>query len=158
MDYSFWHDLRTNLSHKNVQSAIVFATTIAILAFFLTAVIMISKKSSERVSSPVLTPTGQLGPGPQLSDFKRSEGNLTLLGPQNIAEEANYAVEKVPTEPVKGKIVRISGQGYVRGAILKSRKGRDYNAFFKIPYARPPVGRYRFEVCRVIKSKLNKIQ
>ncbi len=43
-------------------------------------------------------------------------------------------------------------QGPVKGKIEKSRVGRDFAAFYGIPYAEPPVGDLRFEVR---KSNLN---
>jgi len=36
--------------------------------------------------------------------------------------------------------------GSIRGMTLKSREGRDYYAFYKVPYAKPPVGNLRFKV------------
>lgn len=37
-------------------------------------------------------------------------------------------------------------QGKIRGSILNSRNGREFNAFQGIPYAKPPVRDLRFEV------------
>jgi len=37
-------------------------------------------------------------------------------------------------------------QGKIRGGILNSRNGREFNTFQGIPYAKPPVKDLRFEV------------
>ncbi|KAE8572964.1 juvenile hormone esterase [Halyomorpha halys] len=39
-----------------------------------------------------------------------------------------------------------TSQGTMRGQVLKSRDGRDYFSFTKIPYAKPPVGDLRFKI------------
>ncbi|CAG7835488.1 unnamed protein product [Allacma fusca] len=44
----------------------------------------------------------------------------------------------------KSPIVRVK-QGRLQGAILKSRKGRNYYSFFNIPYGKPPIKELRFE-------------
>lgn len=36
--------------------------------------------------------------------------------------------------------------GRLSGQYLRTRKGRAFSAFQSIPYARPPVGEFRFEV------------
>ena len=38
-------------------------------------------------------------------------------------------------------------QGTLQGTILQSRGGRDYNAFYTVPYGKPPVGNLRFQAC-----------
>jgi len=40
--------------------------------------------------------------------------------------------------------VRIS-TGILEGIVLKSRRGRDFSAFYNIPYAKPAIGELRFE-------------
>lgn len=37
-------------------------------------------------------------------------------------------------------------QGKLKWNILTSREGRNYYAFYKVPYAKPPIGELRFEV------------
>lgn len=44
-------------------------------------------------------------------------------------------------------VVEIS-QGKLRGSTLKSRDGRDFEAFQGIPYAEPPINELRFMVNR----------
>ena len=39
-------------------------------------------------------------------------------------------------------------QGTARGFIHKTINGREFEAYFGIPYAKPPVGEYRFKVRR----------
>lgn len=39
-----------------------------------------------------------------------------------------------------------TAQGVLRGYVKKSRQGRDYTAYYKVPYAEPPVGQMRFKV------------
>lgn len=57
------------------------------------------------------------------------------------------AVAIMGVRAAAGVEVRVSG-GVVKGAILRSRDGRDYHAFKAIPYAQPPVGDKRFMVSR----------
>lgn len=38
--------------------------------------------------------------------------------------------------------------GKVQGIRLKSREGRDFYAFYGLPFAKPPIGELRFEVRR----------
>lgn len=35
--------------------------------------------------------------------------------------------------------------GSVRGTVMQTRKGVNFNAFLKIPFAQPPIGRLRFQ-------------
>lgn len=44
-----------------------------------------------------------------------------------------------------GTEVEIS-TGFLKGQIFKSRDGRPYYSFTSIPYAKPPVGEFRFQV------------
>lgn len=37
-------------------------------------------------------------------------------------------------------------QGRLRGYVRSSRQDREYAAFYKVPYARPPIGNLRFKV------------
>lgn len=46
-----------------------------------------------------------------------------------------------PTDP----LVQLE-KGAVRGTGLRSSSGRDILAFMGVPFARPPVGKYRFKV------------
>ena len=38
-----------------------------------------------------------------------------------------------------------TNQGNVRGVEQKARNGKDFDAFFGVPYARPPIGPYRWQ-------------
>ncbi|CAG7835486.1 unnamed protein product [Allacma fusca] len=71
------------------------------------------------------------------------ELDLTILGSGN--EAFLQVTDQKEGGEINPPIVRISGQGRVRGTVLNSRKNRNYDAFYNIPYARPPVGRLRFE-------------
>lgn len=42
--------------------------------------------------------------------------------------------------------------GLIRGQTLQSRNGRDYYSFTGIPYAKPPVGQFRFKVSNINKQ------
>lgn len=50
---------------------------------------------------------------------------------------------------ISNPIVRIKN-GTVEGIFQQSRNGRKIAAFMGIPYALPPLGDLRFEVCRII--------
>lgn len=39
-------------------------------------------------------------------------------------------------------------EGTLKGTLLKSRNGKNYRAFYGIPFAKPPIGDLRFEVNR----------
>ncbi len=41
-------------------------------------------------------------------------------------------------------VVHIPGQGKVEADIWRSHEGREFLAFLKVPYARPPIGKFRF--------------
>ncbi|CAG7828561.1 unnamed protein product [Allacma fusca] len=82
-------------------------------------------------------------------------GNLKLASPQDFTilghDFENNTIELLKeAEPFANRrripLVRIPSQGRLRGTILKSRRGRDYYAFYKVPYAAPPVGELRFEL------------
>ena len=45
----------------------------------------------------------------------------------------------------EGPIVEVTN-GRLRGKVMKSRGGREFNAFYRIPYAQPPTGEYKFQV------------
>ena len=83
---------------------------------------------------------------------------LSVTLNQSLNAERKNRVERVllQSAPVQGSfegkeavgdgpVVGISS-GKVRGKVLKSRAGREFNAFYKLPYAEPPVGEYRFQV------------
>ena len=38
-------------------------------------------------------------------------------------------------------------QGILKGKLMKSRTGKNFYGFFKVPYAKPPLGDLRFKVC-----------
>lgn len=40
-------------------------------------------------------------------------------------------------------------QGRLRGYVRNSREGREYAAFYKVPYAKPPLGKLRFKVTEI---------
>lgn len=68
--------------------------------------------------------------------------DLPLL--QQAAEEGGEAPVQNDTEPLITVVVSIT-DGELQGKLLKSRDGRNYSAFYNIPYAIPPVGELRFE-------------
>ena len=51
----------------------------------------------------------------------------------------------VPRVAKASPVVEISN-GKVQGTVLTARNGREYSAFFQIPYAEPPLGKLRFQV------------
>ena len=137
-EVKFFQGWRTHFSRKTVQSVLAVVSCIAVLALF---VAVVASPGSNKGPSIVLL--SAVEPGQiHITDPEK----LTIVGPYADEEGEPDAVEQEEKEKVRGQTVRISGQGSVRGTVLKSRKGRDYNAFYQIPYARPPVGRYRFEV------------
>lgn len=42
--------------------------------------------------------------------------------------------------------------GRIEGTLLRSRLGRTFSAFFRIPYAEPPIGDLRFQAPRPVKK------
>src|SRR5665811_1007453 len=69
-----------------------------------------------------------------------------------LAVVAAFLVENSNASPLlrnevnqEDKLVIEIPQGKLRGNVLQSREGRDYYAFYKIPYAQPPTGERRFE-------------
>lgn len=50
------------------------------------------------------------------------------------------------TVPDCGPPFALTNYGKVQGRLLKSRNGRDFYSYTKIPYAQPPVGDNRFKV------------
>lgn len=55
------------------------------------------------------------------------------------------ADEDNTTQQDLGVVLEIP-QGRLKWNILQSRQGRDYYAFYKLPYAKPAIGELRFEV------------
>lgn len=74
---------------------------------------------------------------------------ITLITPP----EVHYLQPKVlqqsdPSSSIssQGHLDIDSAQGRLRGFTRKSRQGRDYTAFYKVPYAEPPLNSLRFKV------------
>lgn len=52
---------------------------------------------------------------------------------------------------VSSEIVEID-DGKVNGILLKSRSGKDFHAFYKIPFAVPPINELRFQAPQPVKK------
>ena len=146
-EYTPFQRLRSHFNRKSVQIVLAVVSFVAVLALFIA--VLASPSSNSNIPSVVLLSA----PEPAEIHITDPE-KLTVVGPYADQEGQPDPVEQEDKEENKGQIVRISSQGSVRGMVLKSRKGRNYNAFYKIPYARPPVGKYRFEV-RIISNVFN---
>ena len=144
----FLQGLQSHFRQKTVQRILATVSCVAALALLVTLVVSPSRNTKS--ASVVLLSSAPEPAEIHISDHEK----LTIVGPFADEEEEPDPAEQEDKKEDKGQILRISGQGSVRGTVLKSRKGRDYNAFYQIPYARPPVGRYRFEVGTIF-SELN---
>ncbi|CAL8091987.1 unnamed protein product [Orchesella dallaii] len=72
---------------------------------------------------------------------------FTSFGPENSdnAQTILKATFEEGTSPEGNKYVDLeSTKGRVRGYIRNSRQGREYIAFYKVPYAQPPLNALRF--------------
>lgn len=56
-----------------------------------------------------------------------------------------YVADRKFSKKPRTKIFRIT-PGKIQGVISISREGREYHEFVAIPYAKPPIGKLRFEV------------
>ncbi|CAL8121152.1 unnamed protein product [Orchesella dallaii] len=68
--------------------------------------------------------------------FRSQDGSPASISLQATAEEGSGSSNFVDLD---------SKQGRIRGYIRNTRDGRDYIAFYKIPYAQPPVEDLRFQ-------------
>lgn len=57
-----------------------------------------------------------------------------------------FSISVILSENLQPPLVEIPKLGLVEGHIQKSLNGKDFFAFEGIPYAKPPVGKRRFEV------------
>lgn len=87
---------------------------------------------------------------PQQDSFSLNGHSNAVMS--RILRAENDIIETTTSQSSRGggnstrePTVRIS-QGILRGKILQSRAGRDYNAFYTIPYGKPPIGNLRFQV------------
>lgn len=70
---------------------------------------------------------------------------VTLITPPEVHHLQTVLRQADPSSS-QGHLDIDTAQGRIRGFARKSRQGRDYTAFYKVPYAEPPVKSLRFKV------------
>jgi hypothetical protein len=86
------------------------------------------------------TPQGHQSDSDSSSSKSQLRQEAVELENDNKQEEETSS----SSEPIIKTRLHIK-DGWLSGKILKTRGGREYGAFYNIPYAQPPIGQLRFE-------------
>jgi hypothetical protein len=111
----------------------------SILVVSLVAVVTVVIVNSSGQAGPESGPKNEIDSEPEVPILQASGSGS---GSYVLRAEGDPSTTAAPEEDI---LVEID-QGSLRGKRLISRGGREYSAFYGIPYAKPPLGELRFQV------------